>query len=139
MSKMSTGQESNKCMYGVVGVLRCGDRLLLIQRSDQVRAGGMWCFPGGEIEPGETSADAIVRELREELGLNVEARGQLWSKLSDDKRLHLEWWEVVADGYDVRMDEAEVKAYRWLTADEIRNQQDLLPNNLEFLDIDEAR
>jgi len=53
----------------VVGaVLRDGDRLLLERRFDTSPA-GLWDTPGGKLEPGETPAAALVRELREELGL----------------------------------------------------------------------
>jgi len=135
---MGVNRQLADCMFGVVGVLRRDDRLLLIQRSELVRAGGMWCFPGGEIERDETAAKAVVRELHEEIGLDVKAERRLWSMLSEDKRLHLEWWEVSADSIDVRMNHAEVKAYKWLTVEEIRSQEDLLPNNLEFLDLYES-
>ncbi|GJM24458.1 MAG: hypothetical protein DHS20C16_08730 [Phycisphaerae bacterium] len=122
------------CMLGVVGVLERDGRLLLIQRSDSIRAGGMWCFPGGEIERGETADQAIVREIHEEVGLKVKAECKLWSLLSKDARLHLEWWRIAASEFDIRMNQDEVKAYKWLTVGEIRDHEDLLPNNLAFLD-----
>jgi 8-oxo-dGTP diphosphatase len=48
-----------------------GDAVLLVRRRNPPNA-GTWGFPGGRIEPGELLADAVVRELREETG--VEAR-----------------------------------------------------------------
>jgi ADP-ribose pyrophosphatase YjhB (NUDIX family) len=46
-------------------------RLLLIKRGHQPGA-GLWSLPGGRIEPGETDAEALVREMLEETGLTVE-------------------------------------------------------------------
>ncbi len=46
-------------------------RLLLIKRGHDPGA-GLWSLPGGRIEPGETDAEALVREIREETGLTVE-------------------------------------------------------------------
>jgi 8-oxo-dGTP pyrophosphatase MutT (NUDIX family) len=44
-----------------------GQRLLLTRRRDN----GLWCLPGGHMEPGESAAEACVREVREETGLEV--------------------------------------------------------------------
>jgi 8-oxo-dGTP diphosphatase len=46
-------------------------RLLLIKRGHEPGA-GLWSLPGGRIEPGETDAEALVREMLEETGLHVE-------------------------------------------------------------------
>jgi 8-oxo-dGTP diphosphatase len=47
-------------------------QLLLIKRGHEPGA-GLWSLPGGRVEPGETDAQALVREMREETGLTVEA------------------------------------------------------------------
>ena len=47
-------------------------RLLLIKRGHEPGA-GLWSIPGGRIEPGETDAEALVREMQEETGQAVEA------------------------------------------------------------------
>lgn len=55
----------------VAGVLVENGRLLLAQRASPPELAGLWELPGGKVEPGEIPEDALVRELREELGIDV--------------------------------------------------------------------
>jgi mutator protein MutT len=52
-------------------VWRRGQSFWFVRRGPELREPGMWEFPGGKVEPGETPAEALQRELREELGLEV--------------------------------------------------------------------
>ena len=57
----------------VVGaIIKDGDRYLVGQRPANKAQGGMWEFMGGKIEPGETPEEALARECREELALEIE-------------------------------------------------------------------
>jgi len=55
----------------IAAVISRGDELLVCQRPLDKRHGGLWEFPGGKCEPGESDADAARRELHEELGVEV--------------------------------------------------------------------
>ena len=57
----------------VVAALLVRDGLLFAaRRSPERRDGGLWELPGGKVEPGESDQAALARELREELGIEVE-------------------------------------------------------------------
>ena len=47
-------------------------RVLIAQRPEGKQLAGMWEFPGGKVEPGETPEECLVRELREELGIETQ-------------------------------------------------------------------
>lgn len=55
----------------VAGALIADGRLLVAQRARPPQLAGLWELPGGKVAPGESDGDALVRELREELGVDV--------------------------------------------------------------------
>jgi len=57
----------------VAAVLCRGDEMLVALRPEGKSLAGLWEFPGGKIEPGESPEAALVRELDEELGIGVAA------------------------------------------------------------------
>jgi len=63
------------------GILIDAGRVLVTRRRADDHLGGMWEFPGGKVHAGESVEDALVRELREELGVRV-LPGPRWGTLS---------------------------------------------------------
>ena len=57
-----------------VALIDADGRVLLAQRPAHKEHGGLWEFPGGKIHAGETPEAALIRELKEELGIDVPAR-----------------------------------------------------------------
>jgi 8-oxo-dGTP diphosphatase len=133
--------ESNLCpqelpirKHGVVAVILRGERFLVIRRSQHVRAPGMYCFPGGGIEQGETEEQALRRELLEELSVAARPVRRLTESVTP-WQVHLAWWLAEIDENAVLMPHPpEVESAHWLTAAEIRQLPNLLASNLEFLD-----
>ncbi len=119
---------------GAVAVIVRDGRLLVIERSQHVRAPGMFCFPGGGIEPGESEEEALRRELREELAVEVQSVRRIWHSVTP-WGVELFWWlgSLAADA-EPRPLEAEVASFHWLTTAELRAQPKLLESNHHFLD-----
>jgi len=71
--KNSTGAAGDLIEVSAGLVFRDG-LLLIAQRRPQDHLGGLWEFPGGKLEPGESAEDCLRRELMEELGIEVEIK-----------------------------------------------------------------
>ena len=59
------------------GVLWRAGRILVCRRGPGGSCAGLWEFPGGKVEPGESGAACAVRECREELGIEIRLSGEL--------------------------------------------------------------
>lgn len=58
-------------LVSAVALIDADGRVLLAQRPEGKAMAGLWEFPGGKIEPGETPEDALIRELQEELAIDT--------------------------------------------------------------------
>ncbi len=119
---------------GVVAVTMREDRFLVIQRSAIVSAPLAWCFVGGAIEAGESSATALVREFREEVGGEIAPQRCVWRFTASDGGLHLEWWLATLRSDGLVANPAEVAAIAWLTPEELLALPNLLPTNRVFIE-----
>lgn len=118
----------------VAAIVREG-KLLVIKRALTVRAPGKLCFPGGHIEAGEHAAEAIVRELREELGVRAIAIAPLWvSTAPSGCQLH--WIECRIDQAELslRPNPSEVHSVKWMTVEQLAEHPEVLSSNFSFLE-----
>jgi 8-oxo-dGTP pyrophosphatase MutT (NUDIX family) len=116
----------------VVGIIRREGRMLVIERGPAAMLSGYWSPPSGRLEPGETQAQAVVREMREELGLAVRPVAKVWECLTDDGGYRLHWWTVEEDGSDLTLDAGEVSAAAWVTASGFRELEPTFQGDRDF-------
>lgn len=118
---------------GVVAVISWKGKLLLIRRANNIAAPGKYCFPGGAIEAGETEQEALVRELREELGVDVEPVERLWQSVTP-WGVQLTWWKArLASEAKVTPNPAEVADVCWMEPADILTESELLDSNRQFI------
>ncbi|PPT26132.1 Nudix family hydrolase [Xanthomonas arboricola] len=112
--------DSLRSIHVVAGVITdARGRILLTRRTETRDMPGLWEFPGGKREPGETSEQALVRELNEELGIEAQVGEWLMDvpQLYPDKRLRLEVRHITAWKGSPRGREGQ--AMTWVAADKL--------------------
>ena len=96
-------------------------RVLVTRRAPDAHQGGLWEFPGGKVEADETLLEALTRELREELGVSVEAAEALMVLEHDygDKQVRLGVHRVTRWSGEPRGVEGQPLA--WQRPEQLRN------------------
>lgn len=64
-------------VHVAVGVIKKNNAIFICKRADEQHQGGLWEFPGGKVEAGESVFAALKRELIEEVGLTIHSSSQL--------------------------------------------------------------
>lgn len=116
-----------------VGVIVQNRRVLLAERPSHKPYSGYWEFPGGKIEPGESSEQALRRELKEELGIDVVAMQYLFehSHIYPDKKVRLDIYTI--SKFTGSLEGQEGQQLKWLMLDDVAHYN-LLPGNWPIVD-----
>jgi 8-oxo-dGTP diphosphatase len=113
-----TAAGSERPIEVVVGILTDDHgRVLINQRPEGRHLAGAWEFPGGKLETGESAVSALSRELREELGIEVQHAEALLnlSHRYPDRSVNLDvWWVLAWSGAVMPCDG---QALRWVEPD----------------------
>lgn len=116
----------------VAALIWDGDRFMACQRPAHKARGLLWEFVGGKVEPGETRAEALIRECREELDVTVEVRDVFMEVVHEYPDLTVKlilFNAAIAEGEPKCI---EHNAIRWITVDQI-DTLDFCPADEEIL------
>lgn len=129
-SSMTSSLRSIHVVAGVITDAR--GRILLNRREGNRDLTGLWEFPGGKREPGETSEQALIRELHEELGIDAQVGEWLMEvpQLYPDKRLRLEVRRIT--GWTGRARGKEGQAIMWVAPEKL-HRYSMPPADLPIL------
>ena len=111
-----------KRVHVAVGVIfDSAHRILLSRRAEDAHQGGLWEFPGGKVEAGESLFEALARELYEELHITIESSEPLIEVVHDysDKAVFLDVHVVRAFKGEAQGKEGQPLA--WVMPDELAN------------------
>jgi 8-oxo-dGTP diphosphatase len=131
MGGSEVGQTGSVAGEVVVGAaIVDGGRVLAARRSAPPEVAGGWEFPGGKVDPGESDEDALVRECREELGVEIGVRNALGAEpLRPGVELRVYRAELLFGDPTALQDHDDV---RWLYPHELDDVA-WLPGDLPFL------
>ena len=121
-----------KTIAVVAAIIVKGDHFLATQRGSGEFAGG-WEFPGGKVEPSETPEQALVREIREELGADIAVGRHLVTAEHDYDSFHLSMRCYFCSLVSDRIDLLEHADARWLDMDTI-DSVEWLPADIQVVD-----
>ena len=110
-----------------------GGRVLIAQRPEGKHMAGWWEFPGGKVGANESERDALVRELREELGVETLPEAEVMRLTHDypDRTVELILWRAtITEGVPRSLDG---QALKWVDCQNL-GQERLLPADAPFID-----
>jgi 8-oxo-dGTP diphosphatase len=124
-----------------VALVDVDGRVLIAQRPEGKQLAGLWEFPGGKLEPGEPPEDALIRELREELGIEVKAAclAPLTFASHAYSDFHLLMPLFICRRWDGFVQSREGQALKWVKAKALRDypmppaDAPLIPHLLDLL------
>jgi 8-oxo-dGTP diphosphatase len=103
----------------VAAIVRRNGKILITRRLDHVHLGGLWEFPGGKVEAEESLEGALLREIREELGMEIAVGSEIFTIEHDypTKSVRLHFFNCsIIQGEPQALDVSDL---RWVTPSQL--------------------
>ena len=119
MNKPNASTRLDMPLLVTAAIIFAGEKVLVTRRPGHKRHPGLWEFPGGKVDPGERPECALIREMREELGAEVEVE-----RIYEAVYYRYDWGPVLILAYTCRLlpgplQNLGVAEHRWVHPDDL--------------------
>ncbi|MFA6292733.1 MAG: (deoxy)nucleoside triphosphate pyrophosphohydrolase [Victivallales bacterium] len=114
-------------------VIRRNGNILLCSRPDGKHLEGMWEFPGGKVDAGETDDECLRREIKEELSLDVFVLDQIYriSHKYPDKEVDIRFYRTFASDANQKIVAMDNQQYKWVEVPDFKRLE-IIPADWPF-------
>ncbi|QZY54929.1 8-oxo-dGTP diphosphatase MutT [Crassaminicella profunda] len=110
------------------------EEILIAKRKEEKHLGGYWEFPGGKIEAGETPEQSLIRELKEEMHIEIKIKNYFGENVYEYQRGMIKliaYTCEIVKGKIILTDHSE---YKWVKKEDL-NQYELAPADIHFVNL----
>ncbi len=114
-------------------VIRRNGKILLCSRPDGKHLEGMWEFPGGKVDTGETDGECLCREIKEELSLDIFVMDQIYriSHKYPEKEVDIRFYRAFASDAGQKIIAMDNQQYKWVGVSDFK-QFEIIPADWPF-------
>jgi 8-oxo-dGTP diphosphatase len=121
--------ETSNLIHVVAAIFTKGEKVLACRRAPHKKSPGLWEFPGGKVENGESSFAALEREIKEELGFECKPSETFDVSITEVGELEIKL-ETIICPFDTlhELSSTDHDEFRWLASDELHTVNWAMPD-----------
>ena len=121
--------ETSNPIHVVAAIFTKGEKVLACRRAPHKNSPGLWEFPGGKVEDGESSFAALEREIKEELGLECKPRETFDVSITKVGELEIKLETILCSFEPLHeLSSTDHDEFRWLAKDELQKVEWAMPD-----------